>query len=431
MNGLYVGEFNKAKNGAHSFIYAKEWLESDFARPISLSLQLRKTRHSSDAVINFFDNLLPDVTEVRNRIVARYKADSSQAFDLLEHIGRDSIGALTLLPVKGEPNFKQLEGRELDVDGLRDVLTAHMSKVPLGMREDYDDFRISVAGAQEKTALLKLDGKWHIPVGNTPTTHILKLPIGNIVQPNFTLDMSDSVENEHFCMRLASKLGFNVPDTEIVVADGVKALAVERFDRTWSRDKSWILRIPVEDFCQVKGLPSGMKYEADGGLGVQDVMDVLTGSSNALRDRVAFFSFLIFQWLIGATDGHAKNFSLFIDRNNSYSLTPFYDVMSAFPVVGKKGLHPKQLKLAMSLKGSKGKKYQISKIFKRHFIDTAELVGIDKRLVDEMVVQFQAELPKALAAVTEDVRKDYPDFPERIIQSIANGANDNLKRLGL
>ncbi len=169
-------------------------------------------------------------------------------------------------------------------------------------------FRISVAGAQEKTALLKIENQWCIPKGATPTTHIIKLPIGKIHQPNSVLDMSDSVENEYLCLSLAKSLGFNVPNAEIIYTNDIKAIAVERFDRRWSNDKSWLLRLPQEDMCQVFGLPSALKYEADGGPGIKAIMDLLMGSSLSLKDRESFMRFQVFQWLIGATDGHAKNF---------------------------------------------------------------------------------------------------------------------------
>ncbi|HBH8022537.1 TPA: HipA N-terminal domain-containing protein [Escherichia coli] len=98
MNNQRVGELTKLANGAHTFKYAPEWLASRYARPLSLSLPLQRGNITSDAVFNFFDNLLPDSPIVRDRIVKRYHAKSRQPFDLLSEIGRDSVGAVTLLP---------------------------------------------------------------------------------------------------------------------------------------------------------------------------------------------------------------------------------------------------------------------------------------------------------------------------------------------
>ncbi len=118
--------------------------------------------------------------------------------------------------------------------------------------------------------------------------------------------MSDSVENEYLCIQLAKKLGFNVPNVEIIHCDGIKAIAVERFDRKWIKNNTKLLRLPQEDMCQAFGLPSSIKYEADGGPSIKIIMDLLMGSSQSLKDRDAFMRFQVFQWLIGATDGHAK-----------------------------------------------------------------------------------------------------------------------------
>lgn len=166
--------------------------------------------------------------------------------------------------------------------------------------------------------------------------------------------MRESVENEYLCLALARALGIDVPQATIIRAGQMRALAVERFDRRWSRDKTRLIRLPQEDFCQALGLPSSTKYESDGGPGIAEIMQILMGSSNAIEDRYRFMMFQVFQWLIGATDGHAKNFSLFIERGGSYRLTPFYDVISAYPVLGGTGLNKRALKLAMGLRATKG-----------------------------------------------------------------------------
>lgn len=145
------------------------------------------------------------------------------------------------------------------------MLTAYQSDIPLGMITSQDDFRISVAGAQEKTALLRMGEQWCIPQGATPTTHIIKLPIGEIKQPNATLDLRESVDNEYLCLALARELGLAVPEAEIITTPRIRALAVTRFDRRWAQEGRVLLRLPQEDLCQAFGLPSAMKYESDGG----------------------------------------------------------------------------------------------------------------------------------------------------------------------
>lgn len=428
MNGERVGEFTKLSNGAHQFQYDKSWIESTVGRPLSLSLPLQYPKITSDCVINYFYNLLPDLSEVRDRIVARYQAKSRQTFDLLHEVGKDSVGAISLLTDDEEPNTKQLDYEVLTPARLKQVLSAYQSNIPLGMLEDESDFRISVAGAQEKTALLKINNEWCIPKASTPTTHIIKLPIGKIQQPNATLDMSDSVENEYLCIQLAKKLGFNVPNVEIIHCDGIKAIAVERFDRKWIKNNTKLLRLPQEDMCQAFGLPSSIKYEADGGPSIKIIMDLLMGSSQSLKDRDAFMRFQVFQWLIGATDGHAKNFSIFINAQGSYHLTPFYDILSAYPILGGKGMNIRSLKLAMGLTASKGKKYPIDKIYTRHFIDTAKAVGFDTARMEEIIKEFAINMPKAIKELEAQLPSD---FPKSISDSIFSNALRMVNKIGL
>lgn len=407
MNNELVGELTKQKTGAHTFKYDDSWMRNARARPLSLSLPLQYGNITSDAVINYFDNLLPDSPKVRDRIVKRYRIKSKQPFDLLAEIGRDSVGAVTLLPPGERITSQPLTWQTLDKKRLETLLTAYQSDIPLGMINEEGDFRISVAGAQEKTALLKIKGDWCIPKGMTPTTHIIKLPIGEIKQPNATLELRESVDNEYLCLALARELEFDVPATEIIRTETIRALAVERFDRQWARDDSVLLRLPQEDLCQVFGLPSSVKYESDGGPGIAKIMDFLLGSSAALKDRYDFMKFQVFQWLLGATDGHAKNFSIFIQAGGSYKLTPFYDIISAFPVLGGKGLHMSDLKLAMGLKASKGRKTEINTIYPRHFLTTAKEVNFPEEQMMEILHYFAENVPKAIDAVTKTLPADF------------------------
>ena len=139
---------------------------------------------------------------------------------------------------------------------------------PLGQEESGDDdaFRISLAGAQEKTALLWHKGAWHRPTGATPTTHILKLPIG--VSPQ-GIDLSTSVENEWLCAQIVREYGIPVAPCRIETFGERKTLVVERFDRQLAADGAWWLRLPQEDFCQSTATPPALKYENDGGPGIR------------------------------------------------------------------------------------------------------------------------------------------------------------------
>lgn len=318
------------------------------------------------------------------------------------------ISVDTLVVGAGDYTWK---GRNYQVNGTGDVLI----DVPKPWNDPMANNPLTVAGAQEKTALLRIGNDWCIPKGITPTTHIIKLPIGEIRQPNATLDLSQSVDNEYYCLLLAKELGLNVPDAEIIKAGNVRALAVERFDRRWNAERTVLLRLPQEDMCQTFGLPSSVKYESDGGPGIARIMAFLMGSSEALKDRYDFMKFQVFQWLIGATDGHAKNFSVFIQAGGSYRLTPFYDIISAFPVLGGAGIHISDLKLAMGLNASKGKKTAIDKIYPRHFLATAKVLKFPQVQMHEILSDFARMIPAAL----DNVKTSLPtDFPENVVTAV-------------
>lgn len=427
MNEYHVGIFTKKSSGAHSFQYAEDWVNQPGSRPISLSMPLQLQEYQGDCVYNFFDNLLPDNTEIRNRIVSRYNANSNQPFDLLAAVGADTVGALRLLPSGSTPaNIKKIEYNELDNAELEKILLGYQSNTPLGMLEEYTDFRISIAGAQEKTALLLKDDHWCVPHNNTPTTHIIKLPIGVIEGHSYTMDLSDSVENEYLCTLIAKEFDLPVPHCFIVKTENIKALAVERFDRKYSSDKSWIIRLPQEDFCQILNIPSALKYENEGGPGIISIMNYLLGSSNADQDRFHFMKAQVLFWLLAATDGHAKNFSVFINQEGRFHLTPLYDIMSIYPYFGGRGFNPRDAKLAMGLQASRRKKYAIEQIFPRHFYQTAEAVGFDPLLMTDILRYFYKEMDDAI----ERVKQQLPDdFPSEISSNILNGMKARSARL--
>lgn len=427
LNGYLVGYFIKDSNGAHLFSYAKNWLIKQGSRPISLSMPLSKLGYKGNVVYNYFDNLLPDNMEIRQRILARHPANSTQPFDLLAVIGKDCVGALQLLPQGLKPTgLKKIEYKKLTTNELNKILKGYLSNIPLGMIEDEPDFRISIAGAQEKTALLNIDNQWCLPKFSTPTSHIIKLPIGKIKGHSYNLDLSDSVENEFLCMLILHKFGLPVAKCKIIQTNEIQALAVERFDRKYSKDKKWIIRIPQEDYCQVLNVPSALKYENQGGPGIKDIMEHLLGSKFSQQDRYNFMKAQVLFWLLGASDGHAKNFSIFILSNGQYHLTPFYDVMSIYPVIGEKGLNIRKVKLAMGLKSSKGKKYNIDQIYPRHFLATAKFVGFD----DAIMSKILNDIKNSTASVIEEVKKSLPaDFPTHITNSIFNGILQMVKKI--
>ncbi|WP_281709335.1 HipA N-terminal domain-containing protein [Phaeobacter italicus] len=241
MNGRRVGQYFRAPDGAFAFTYAPEWLSWENTLPISRALHLRPERYTGPPVVAVFENLLPDSDLIRRRVAERVGADGVDAYSLLARIGRDCVGALQFLPEGEQPgNARALTGEPLS-DAQIGVMLQDLAQTPLGIRSE-QDFRISVAGAQEKTALLFHEGQWVLPTGTTPTTHILKPAIGRL--PN-GMDLTDSIENEHFCLRLLAGFGLPVARTEIADFAGTRALVIERFDRLRARDGE-VVRALVE-----------------------------------------------------------------------------------------------------------------------------------------------------------------------------------------
>ncbi len=262
--------------------YLEAWLGSPSARAISLSMPLEQgTRpFAGDRVETYFENLLPESIAIRKRIAQKF-GTSASTFDLLAHIGRDCVGAVQLLPLDVEPTgVRRIDAEPLTDGQVEALLDATISNAPLGLGDE-EGLRISIAGAQEKTALLQHEGRWCRPLGATPTTHILKLPMGEV--GHVRADFSTSVENEWLCAQIAREFGFAVAECEILRFGHHKVLSVARFDRVLL--EGWWARRPQEDFCQALGVPAERKYEEHGGPGMADILRVLRGSDGPKEDR--------------------------------------------------------------------------------------------------------------------------------------------------
>ena len=424
MNGVRVGTWIRERR-TDAFAYDPGWIDSPAGRAISLSLPFLPSNaaHKGEVVACYFENLLPDSGAIRARLQSRFAAPSAGAFDLLTAIGRDCVGAVQLLP-EGEPpkGVDRIEAEPLTEAGVERAIDMALSGGRVVGHNEPDDFRISIAGAQEKTALLLHQGRWCRPVGATPTTHILKLPLGLV--GNLQADMKNSVENEWLCSRIMAAFGFDTPRCEIARFGRHKVLVVERFDRAPVAGR-WIARLPQEDFCQALGVPPAMKYESEGGPGMRDILRVLDASARADADKRAFVKAQIVFWLLAATDGHAKNYSIFHERGGAYRLTPFYDVLSAWPIIGHGAnmLDARKAKLAFAVR-SKNPHWKLAEIKSRHWDAVARDAGLGaaKELlaetagqVDQVVVTVERQLPHL--------------FPEHLADRIFSGMKQTVRAL--
>lgn len=420
LNSRRVGTLSKAASGAIDFIYDPDWLSLKSALPVSLSLPLREDRYIGEPVIAVFDNLLPDNADIRKRLAERAKADGADGYSLLAAIGRDCVGALQFVPGDDDPGRAGVvDGRLLSSGEVAGILKG-LSENPLGMSDDRE-FRISLAGAQEKTALLRRDGAWYMPHGATATTHILKPQIGKLKNG---IDLSASVENEYLCMKLVRAFGLPVADVEIGDWDGERALIVERFDRVWTKDGK-LLRQPQEDCCQALGVVPSLKYESDGGPTILNISALLQGSDTPKKDQEQFLKSQVVFWLLGATDGHAKNFSVHIRPGGGFHLAPLYDIVSLQPAVAANQLRRRDFRLAMAVGNNLHNR--VTELVPRYFAETARNCGLRADAFSELA----RNLAETGAASIDTVLTALPtDFPAAVADPIVDGIRERLAMLG-
>ncbi|MEM7072926.1 MAG: type II toxin-antitoxin system HipA family toxin [Pseudomonadota bacterium] len=419
LNGRLAGQLHRESTGAISFAYDASWLGWEHAFPVSLSLPMREDRYVGALVIAVFDNLLPDNALIRSRLAERVGADGADAYSLLHAIGRDCVGALQFLPDGEEPQaLDTLQGDELGEAQIA-ALLKELDGTPLGIRREHE-FRISVTGAQEKTALLYRNGTWIKPVGTTPTTHIIKPAIGK--RPN-GMDLTESVENEYCCLKLMAQFGLRVANAEIASFGDQKALVIERFDRRWTGDGR-LIRLPQEDMCQALSIPPTQKYQREGGPGITQIMDVLRGSDEPNQDRMDFFKANILFWLIGASDGHAKNYSIGLLPGGRFRMTPLYDVMTMQQLVDQRQVKRKEFRLAMRMGTSNH--YRIDDITGRHIMETGLASGLSQKVVAEIFNQIRTQADAAIARTYADLPGD---FPSALLDSIVAGMSERLSLL--
>jgi serine/threonine-protein kinase HipA len=427
MNGERVGTWQRTRTGGHRFVYEESWLASARVRPLSLSLPITPDRAVAGPVVaNFFDNLLPDDERIRRRVSARFRVGSTDVFELLQAIGRDCVGAVQLLPPEQPPTgFDRVEYEAMDDQAVARHLHGVTAEPGLGADQNPEDLRISIAGAQEKTALLRVDGQWCRPLGATPTTHILKLPLGLV--GGRRLDLTHSVYNEWLCAQLLREMGLPVAVTDTATFGDETVLAVERFDRQWMEGPNagirWIARIPQEDFCQVLGVSSHDKYESQRGPGMARCLQVLRSSRTPAADIRHFLCAQLAFWLLAATDGHAKNFSIFLLPGGGYRMTPLYDVISVWPVIGNGPnlVAWQEAKLAMAVR-SKNVHYELARIQTRHWQGLAQRSGAAGTW--EAMQTLVASVEPAIARVQMLLPMG---FPERTAQTIFDGLHQQSR----
>lgn len=390
IDGRIMGEIRKDKRARLTLTYDADWRQTPDAYPLSLSMPLVVAEHENAKIEPWLWGLLPDNEAILARWGQRFQVSPRNPFALLAHVGEDCAGAIQIVqPERADALRTQPAGQ---VEWLDDKDIAERIRI---LRKDQAAWRIardagqfSLAGGQPKTAFLFENGRWGIPSGRAPTTHIVKPPIEAF---------DGHAENEHVCLALARALGLPAAASQVRVFDGEVAIVVERYDRVRVGDT--IRRLHQEDMCQALGLPPTGKYENEGGPGVPPIVELLrTYSSRPIDDVWTFIQALALNWLIGGTDAHAKNYSVLIGAGGRARLAPLYDIASTLPY----DFDFKKLRLAMKIGG----KYLLDDISLRHWNKLASSVRLDEEQVRTKCLDLAERLPDALADVIKTARAD-------------------------
>jgi serine/threonine-protein kinase HipA len=391
LDGNEVGRVRNDARGRLTFVYDSVWRGKAGAYPLSLSMPLAAEEHGPAAVRAFLWGLLPDNERVLDRWAKKFQVSARNAFALISHVGEDCAGAVQFVT---SDRLEALKGGKDDqVEWLDEPAVAErlqtLRRDPAAWRLPRDVGQFSLAGAQPKTALLLQNGRWGIPSGRIPTTHILKPPTGHF---------DGHAENEHICLSLAGSLGLPVAETKVTRFEKEIAIVIERYDRQPSGNN--IIRVHQEDICQALGVLPTKKYQNEGGPSPVDVIELLrSASTDRATDVDTFVDALAFNWLIGGTDAHAKNYSLLLANGPTIRLAPLYDIASILPY---DQVDTKKIKLAMKIGGD----YKVSQIGLREWQKFARETHLDADKVRAALVDMAEQLPDFVTAVQAQAKKD-------------------------
>lgn len=412
-NGRQMGivHYRKARL---SFVYDDSWRREPNSFPLSLSMPLASAEHGHARVDAFLWGLLPDNDRVLENWAKRFQVSPRNAFQLIGNVGEDCAGAVQFVrperleAMRTEPTAREIAWiTENEIASRLRTLRADHS----AWRAASDTGQFSLAGAQPKTALFFKNGRWGVPSGRTPTTHILKPPTG---------EWDGHAENEHFCLRLARACGLVVPNSSVGRFLDEIAIVIERYDRVNSGNQR--VRVHQEDICQALAIHPAGKYENEGGPGVRQIVDLLRQySTHPGEDIQTFLTAIAFNWLIAGTDGHAKNYALLLGGRGAVRLAPLYDLASVLPYPR---VNPNKAKLAMRIGGE----YRLSNISLRHWHRLAAEVRTDPDSLIARIGGMAKALPDLVATIQKQVEAE--GLTHRTISVLAQRLKSRAKLCG-
>jgi serine/threonine-protein kinase HipA len=412
-----VGILKEKSDGKLSFKY---YDGVDIDTPISIALPVRKKAYNDKECRPFFENLLPE-GEIRKIVAQKELVSEENIFSLLDKIAGDCAGAISLYKEGQKKNSsKKSNLKEISQDELYKIINEQTTS-PLLTNEN---IRLSLAGTQSKFAIFIDKKKMYYPNDRHFSTHLIKPE-----SPTW----KDLVINEYFCMKLAGELNIYTYPVKIINVKNKKALLINRYDRFNNGFQK--IRLHQEDFCQALGYSSQRKYQQDGGPSFKDCFNFIKDNFN-ITELNKFMNILVFNYLIGNCDAHAKNFSVLyhpifktgkfrdVEYSNTNSiflgplksLTPFYDLVStdAYDKVSKK--------MAMKI----GSTWDIRNVQKSDFYKVALDNKIKKREIDGLIANF-----KNIVEIAKDIKTDISNMglDTSICSKIIKGIKKRLEKI--
>jgi serine/threonine-protein kinase HipA len=411
-----AGVLSRLRGGQLRFDYADEYRASTGVTPLSVTMPTHIRSHSDHVVTPWLWNLLPDNGDVLARWARQFQVSASSPFSLLAApIGLDCAGAVRFVPPE---LVKQEVNRRGQVTWLTDDQVAERLRE---LRADSTAWlgksftgQFSLAGAQAKTALLYQDDRWGVPHGAAATTHILKPAVAGL---------DDHDLNEHLCLDAARRAGLVAARTHVARFGEETAIVVDRYDRRLA--DAHMIRVHQEDLCQALGIHPAWKYQSEGGPGPRQIVELFRRVMSPRNADIAvgrFFDALVWNWLIGGTDAHAKNYSLLL-AGGQVRLAPLYDVASTLPY----GTHERKLKLAMKIGGD----YSVYP-YRNTWDGAAAEMGINTGTALDRVRELTGLVAEAFAeaAAAPDVVALGRDLPSRLVDIITDRAARCAKLIG-
>ena len=371
-------------NGSLRFRYEDLYRKDPTAIPLSPWIPLREEETVGTHVRNYFENLLPE-GDLRDLISKAIQVSQENVFGFLEHFGGDMAGNISVLLPGEQP------GQRRYIPIPRSLIlewSENHSGKPLVLQTT--NSRLSLSGAQDKISLyIDFAGEFHLPVGDAPSTHILKPDIRS------REGVLHSSLNEAFVMKLAGKIGMDVPRTEYLPE--IRSLLVKRYDRTWPENPNGpVGRLKQNDLCQLSDVPSNKKYEAEGGLTLSQCFSLVRRhSAQPGPDTIRLIGWLAFNAAVGNMDGHAKNLSILTEKDGRVRLAPFYDLMSTnvYPELSRK--------MAFGIGGENRPDW----LMYRHWERFSDETGIKSSLVFRTVETVLKNVIKEIPASKEEIQK--------------------------